>query len=144
MSLSRAEPLRYALVGALATAAHWLTLAALVEAAAWAAWAASGAGAVVGAQVAFAGNRVFTFAGARKRPLLGSWWRFQLTAAAGGVLGMAIVAAGVAAGLHYLLAQALATGVVFVCGYLVNRHWSFRAPARTPAPAPPRLPPGPR
>ncbi|WP_148280206.1 GtrA family protein [Rubrivivax gelatinosus] len=144
MSLSRAEPLRYAVVGALATVAHWLTLAVLVEAAGWAAWTASGAGAALGAQVAFAGNRSFTFAGARQLPLLASWWRFQLTAAAGGALGMAIVAAGVALGVYYLLAQVLATGVVFVCGYLVNRHWSFRPPARRPGPGPRRPPPDPR
>jgi putative flippase GtrA len=27
--------------------------------------------------------------------------------------------------LHYLVAQLLATGTVFVAGYLVNRRWTF-------------------
>jgi predicted glycoside hydrolase/deacetylase ChbG (UPF0249 family) len=43
---------RYTLVGAVATALHYGVLAALVEGAGWAAWLASGTGAVVGAQLA--------------------------------------------------------------------------------------------
>ena len=54
--------IRYSAVGALATAAHYLVLVLCVEAGGWPAYLASGAGAVVGAQVAFAGNRWFTFA----------------------------------------------------------------------------------
>jgi putative flippase GtrA len=47
------------------------------------------------------------------------------TAALGGVLGMAIVAAGVALGAHYLLAQAVATTVVLLLTFAVNRVWAF-------------------
>ena len=114
---------RYALVGAVATAVHWATLAGLVEAAGVAAWLGSGAGVLVGAQVAFLGNRRFTFGhGGVAWP---AWWRFMGTAAAGGTLGMAVVAAGVALGLHYLLAQAGATLVVMLLSFAVNRHWTF-------------------
>ena len=114
---------RYAAVGVAATAAHWATLAVLVEAAGVAAWLGSGAGALVGAQLAFFGNRGFTFGhGGARWP---AWWRFMATAAAGGALGMAIVATGVALGLHYLAAQALATLVVMLLTFAVNRRWSF-------------------
>jgi putative flippase GtrA len=115
--------LRYLLVGGAATAAHWALLALLVEAG-WApAWLASGAGALLGAQLAFFGNRRFTFdhAGA----VAPAWWRFMGTALAGGLLGMAIVGAGVALGWHYLLAQALATATVVLLTFVVNRTWTF-------------------
>ncbi len=115
--------LRYALVGAAATFAHWLTLAGLVEAAHVAPWLASGLGAAVGAQLAFLGNRHFTFA---HRGAWGpAWWRFMGTALLGGVAGMVIVGAGVALGLHYLLAQAVATAAVMLGTYTVNRRWTF-------------------
>ena len=115
--------LRYASVGGLATAAHWALLAVLVEGAGMAPWAASGCGAVLGAQVAFFGNRRYTFGHAG--PLWPAWWRFMGTAALGGGVGMAVVAAGVALGLHYLLAQAVATALGLLLTYTVNRVWTF-------------------
>jgi putative flippase GtrA len=115
---------RYLAVGAAATLSHWLVLALVVECGAVAAWLGSGIGAVVGAQVAFFGNRRYTFdhVGA----LWPAWWRFMGTAALGGLLGMAIVAAGVALGWHYLLAQALATAIGVLLTFAINRHWTFR------------------
>lgn len=115
--------LRYASVGGLATAAHWALLAVLVEGAGMAPWVASGCGAVLGAQVAFFGNRCYTFGHAG--PLWPAWWRFMGTAALGGGVGMAVVAAGVALGLHYLLAQAVATALGLLLTYTVNRVWTF-------------------
>lgn len=115
--------LRYASVGGLATAAHWALLAVLVEGAGMAPWVASGCGAVLGAQVAFFGNRRYTFGHAG--PLWPAWWRFMGTAALGGGVGMAVVAAGVALGLHYLPAQAVATAVGLLLTYTVNRVWTF-------------------
>ena len=120
--------LRYAAVGLLATASHWVLLVLLVELAAWPAWWASGAGAVLGAQVAFVGNRHCTFA---YRGAAGpAWWRFQATAAVGAVLGVGVVAVTVRWGGHYLLAQALATLLVLLFGFGVNQRWSFASPDR--------------
>lgn len=115
---------RYAAVGGVATAAHYLTLVAGVELGHWPAPIGSGAGAVVGAQVAYVGNRWFTFA--HRGAVRASWPRFQLTAALAGGLGMAIVALGVHAGLHYLVAQVIATLVGLVATFAVNRAWTFR------------------
>lgn len=115
---------RYAGVGVAATAAHYLTLMASVELGHWPAPIGSGAGAVVGAQVAYFGNRAFTFA--HRGAIRESWPRFQLTALLAGGLGMAIVALGVAAGLHYLVAQVVATAVGLVATFAVNRAWTFR------------------
>lgn len=115
--------LRYALVGAAATLAHWVLMAVLVEGTGLAPWLASGAGAVFGAQVAFFGNRRFTF---DHRAAIGpAWWKFMGTALAGALAGMAIVAAGVALGLHYLFAQAVATLLVMLLSFAVNRRWTF-------------------
>ena len=116
--------IRYSAVGALATAAHYLVLVLCVEAGGWPAYLASGAGAVVGAQVAFAGNRWFTFA--HRGALRASWPRFQATALLGALFGMAVVALGVRLGLHYLIAQMLATAASLVLTYLINRAWTFR------------------
>ena len=115
--------IRYVAVGGVATAAHWALLVLLVEGAATPAWLASGAGAVLGAQVAFWGNRGFTFA---HRGAVGpAWWRFMGTALLGAGVGMALVAEGVALGVHYLAAQAVATAVVMVLTFAVNRRWTF-------------------
>ena len=115
--------IRYAAIGAGATAAHYLAMTALVEWARVPAWIASGLGAAIGAQVAFFGNRQFTFDHAGER--LPAWFKFMATALMGALLGMAIVAAGVAWGWHYLAAQVLATLCTLVLTYAINRHWTF-------------------
>ena len=114
---------RYGAVGVVATLAHWGLLVLLVEQAGIAPWLGSGAGAVLGAQVAFFANRRWTFAHAG--PLWPAWWRFMGTALLGGAFGMAVVAAGVALGAHYLLAQAVATGAAMLLTFAVNRVWTF-------------------
>lgn len=115
--------LRYALVGVVATATHWGFMALLVSGIHVPAWWASGAGAVLGAQVAFAGNRVFTFG--HLGPWRPAWRRFMGTALLGALAGMAVVAVAVAAGWHYLVAQALATGLVLLLTFTMNRRWTF-------------------
>ena len=87
-------------------------------------WLASGAGAVVGAQVAYLGNRWLTFA--HGGPIGASWLRFQATAAVGALSGMVIVALAVHLGLHDLAGQVLATGAGVVLTFVINRRWTFR------------------
>jgi putative flippase GtrA len=116
---------RYAAVGAVATAVHYAILAGCVEAALLPpSWAAA-LGAWVGAQVAFAGNAWFTFAGAPVTVV--AWLRFQIVAVLGALISFSVVGAGVGAGLHYLVAQAIATLVSLFVTYEVNRRWSFAA-----------------
>ena len=116
--------IRYTAVGAFATAVHYLLLVGCVEHGGWPAYAASGFGAVVGAQVAYAGNRWLTFA--HRGAMRASWPRFQTTALIGALLGMAIVALGVQLGVHYLIAQVLATLASLVLTFAINRVWTFR------------------
>lgn len=125
-SLAAVKPLiRYAMVGAVATLAHYSVLALAVERGWLPAAPAAALGAWVGAQVAYALNVRFTFAGAHAG--FASWWRFQLTAVIGAVLSFAIVGAGVAAGLYYLFAQGIATVLAMGVTYAINRRWSFAA-----------------
>ena len=116
--------MRYAAVGGLATAAHYALLVLCVEHGGWPAFAASGFGAVAGAQVAYVGNRWFTFA--HRGDVRASWPRFQATALLGALLGMVIVALGVQLGTHYLIAQLLATLASLAITFAINRHWTFR------------------
>jgi putative flippase GtrA len=118
--------LQYAAVGAVATAAHYAILVGLVEAGLLAPQRAAALGAWVGAQVAFAGNAAFTFRGAGASVL--SWLRFQVTAVVGAGLSFALVALGVGAGLHYLLAQIVATLINLLVTFEINRRWSFASP----------------
>ena len=114
---------RYAMVGAAATALHYALLVIAVEWGHWPAFVASGAGAVAGAQLAYAGNRWFTFA--HHGAVTASWPRFQATALLGALLGMAIVAIGVQLGVHYVLAQVIATLSMLVLTFAINRAWTF-------------------
>ena len=115
--------LRYVAVGVVATAAHYLLLWLAVELWLWPAWLAAGAGAALGAQVAFVGNRRFTFG--HQGRWLPAWWRFQLTAVLGGVTSMVVVAGGTRLGLHYLLAQLCATLLAMGLTYGINKRWAF-------------------
>ena len=115
---------RYLVVGAAATAVHYVLLAALVELAGSAAAPAAALGAIVGALVAYAGNRHFTFAG--RPPHIRSLPRFLAVAAFGAAANAAIVWTGTeAAGMHYLAAQVVATLFVLWSGFMLNRRWSF-------------------
>jgi putative flippase GtrA len=116
--------IRYTAVGAIATAVHYLLLVLCVESAHWPAFVGSGIGAVVGAQLAYAGNRWLTFA--HRGDMRASWPRFQATALLGALLGTVIVALGVRIGLHYLIAQAIATLTSLVLTFAINRAWTFR------------------
>jgi putative flippase GtrA len=116
--------IRYTAVGVIATAVHYLLLVLCVEHFGWSAYMASGFGAVVGAQVAYAGNRWFTFA--HRGEVSASWPRFQATAVLGALLGMAIVGVSVRLGVHYLLAQVAATLTSLVLTFAINRAWTFR------------------
>ena len=116
--------IRYGAVGAMATAVHYLLLVLCVERGGWSAWWASGFGAVLGAQVAYLGNRWFTFA--HRGGVGASWPRFQATALFGALLGMAVVALAVRLGLYYVLAQMLATALSLLLTFGINRVWTFR------------------
>ena len=104
---------------------HYAALFILVEVAHLAAGWAAAIGATAGAFVAYLGNRRFTFTGSRARHRQ-ALPRFLAVAALGAAVSGSMVWLGSAAlGVHYLLAQVLASAVVLVMTYRLNRAWSF-------------------
>ncbi|KGM31630.1 GtrA family protein [Inquilinus limosus] len=121
---------RYAGVGAVATAVHYMVLVGLVESGGAAPLPATLAGYVAGGLVSYALNRRLTFAGGR--PHREAAWRFVAVAASGfawtGLL-MALLVGRL--GAPYLPAQAATTLVVLFWGFLANRLWTFARPQGT-------------
>lgn len=126
--LSRAvvrDFLRFAMVGAVATAAHYAVLVALVQFAGIGPVIATVCGFAVGAVVSYTLNRRYTFA---VRPeFMRGFLKFAAVVGIGALLNAAIVAFFVNAGLYYLVAQVIATGVVFIWNFAGARLIVFRA-----------------
>jgi putative flippase GtrA len=115
---------RYLLIGLLATAVQYGLLVALVELTGAAAAPAAAFSAACGALAAYAGNRRFTFAGGA--PHGQALPRFLAVAAFGAAASCAVVWSGTEIlGMHYLVAQAVATTLVLWSGFVLNRRWSF-------------------
>ncbi len=117
--------LAYAAIGAVGTGFHYLTLVALVSRARLDPVAATSCGFVVGAVVNYVGNYHLTFRS--RRGHVGTMGRFFAVAAAGMAVNAAVMAlCHRALGIHYLVSQVLATGLVVVLTFLANRAWTFR------------------
>jgi putative flippase GtrA len=116
--------LRYAGAGAIGTATHYALLVVLVQLAGVAAVVASTAGAIAGAVVNYLLNHRYTFAS--DKPHSRALPRFVVVSLAGIAVNAAVVATLVSgASAHYLLAQVVATAVVLVLGFAINRIWTF-------------------
>jgi putative flippase GtrA len=117
--------LRFALVGAVATAAHYLVLITLAELAGVDPVLATVVGFGVGAIVSYTLNRRYTFA---VRPeFMRGLAKFLVVIAIGAVLNAAIVAFFIRTGLHYMIAQVIATGLVLIWNFAASRLVVFRA-----------------
>ena len=115
---------RFAMAGGAGTACHYLVLVALVSLAGMAPGRAAFAGAIAGACVVYLLNRRYTFASSRSH--VQALPRFALMAALGAVLNGVLVGLLSAAGLYFLLAQVLATGLILVINFVVSKLWIFR------------------
>ena len=116
--------LRFASVGAIGTGLQYVVYVLLVRSHVVDAVVASATGFTAGALVNYAMNATLVFRSARahRRAL----WRFFAVAAVGLGLNSAMVAAATGSfGLHYLLAQMTATGVVLLWTFSGNRWWTF-------------------
>ena len=116
--------LRFAAVGAVATAAHYAVLFSLVEFAGVAPLTATVIGFLTGGVVCYVLNRRFTF---EERPAYARGLvKFLIVITIGGAVNAAIFAFFVGQGLHYMLAQAIATLIVLVWNYAGARLVVFR------------------
>lgn len=114
----------YAGVGAIGTAAQYGVLIAAVNVAGTGPVAGSTAGALTGAIVNYLLNRRFTFRSSAKHS--STLPRFAMAACAGIVVNGLAMKAMTAAGLHYLVAQVIATALVLALTFTINSMWTFR------------------
>ncbi len=119
---------RYAAVGAVATACHYGALLIAVERWGITPSVASFMAALLGACVAYEGNRHLTFH-ASAAPPRQAITRFAATAMVAALLHGAIVGTSDALGAPYLLMQGVATVTVMFLTYEINRRWTFAARA---------------
>ena len=119
-----AQFVRFASVGLLGTSCHYLTLMVLVGTGLNPV-TASACGFIVGALINYTLNRRFTFRSAIAHRT--GLPRFLTIAGAGLLLNTTVMALlTVGLGLHYLLAQLVATGLVLFWNFFGNRLWTFR------------------
>jgi putative flippase GtrA len=117
--------LRFAAVGAVATAAHYAVMIALTELAGFNPVTATVCGFAVGAVVSYTLNRIYTFS---VRPAFGRGLvKFLVVVGIGAVLNAAIVAFFIELRLHYMIAQVIATCVVLIWNFAGARLVVFRA-----------------
>jgi putative flippase GtrA len=117
----------FAGVGAVATACQYVVLLCLVELAHMPPVPAAVLGYLAGATVGYTLNRQITFRSGRSHREAAL--RFGAVATVGlaaNALIMQICAEVL--GLHYLVAQLAATGIVLIWNFFANRHWTFKEP----------------
>ena len=125
MSLSR-QFSAFAVVGLFAAVAHYGSLVTLVEGFGWQAVPATLVGYVAGGIVSYLLNRRHTFAS--DRPHEEATWRFAAVAGVGfGLTWVFMHLLHDRAGIQYLLAQLVTTGIVLVWSFAANKFWTFKS-----------------
>lgn len=114
---------RFLLVGGIATGIQYAILILLVRGFSVAPTPASCAGFVLSAITNYLLNYRFTFRS--RRPHGPAAAKFGVLAGAGLLINAGIMHWSVAAGVQYLLAQVLATGVVLFWNFIGNTLWTF-------------------
>jgi putative flippase GtrA len=123
---------RFALVGAAATAAQYAILIVLVREAGVSPTPASAIGFVVSAIGNYLLNYYFTFRSRRSHG--GALAKFLLLAGGGlAINSLLMQLLVVGAGWYYMVAQVCATAVVFLWNFIGNSFWTFGAPERVDA-----------
>jgi putative flippase GtrA len=123
MHLSRF--VRFTVVGGVATAIQYAILILLVRGFGMGPTAASSIGFVLSAGVNYLLNYRFTFHS--DRPHGPAAAKFALLAATGLLINAVIMHLMTGAGVHYLIAQVCATGVVLLWNFIGNTMWTFGA-----------------
>lgn len=116
--------LRFAIVGAIATAVHYSVLVGLVELAGLNAVAATTIGFSVGAVVSYVLNRKVTFDSDQPHGI--AFAKYATVLAVGLAINGAIVAGLLYVGVYYLIAQPIATGLVLFWNFGASRLLVFR------------------
>ena len=125
LRLIASQFLRFATVGGIATAIHYLILVALVQGVNMNAVWASTIGFIISAVCNYLLNYRFTFRSnvEHRRAVI----KFFVVAGVGLMLNsLTMLITTEYMGLHYLLAQVLATGLVLLWNFTGNRLWTFK------------------
>ena len=118
---------KFAGVGIIGTAAHYVTLIFLVQLINANAVLASSIGAIMGAIVNYFLNYHFTFQSSKRHHE--ALTKFFAVATVGFFLnGILMTALTISLEIYYLLAQVITTGLVLVWNFTGNRYWTFRTP----------------
>lgn len=114
----------FALVGAIGTAGHYLTLILLVELLNKTAAIATTAGFIVGAIINYILNYRITFNS--NKPHHQTLAKFLLIAAIGAVINSSLMYLGTnILQYYYLLVQVIATLIVLLWNFIINKIWVF-------------------
>ncbi|WP_059414490.1 GtrA family protein [Cupriavidus basilensis] len=113
---------RFLGAGATATALHYVTLIALVSSGA-PALPASAAGSVVGLLTHYFISSRWVFVHVHPERI--AFVRFFLVSALAFLLNSLLMLAGLAVGLHYLIAQIVSTLLVMLVNYVLHANWTF-------------------
>ncbi|GAM98686.1 hypothetical protein U91I_02321 [alpha proteobacterium U9-1i] len=116
---------RFLIVGAIATSAHYTVLIVLREVFGVDPVIGTVIGYATGTIVSYLLNRRFTF---ETRPAFGRGLaKFVLVNVVGAGLNAMIVWLATSVGAHYMVGQVIATGLVFVFNFAAARYFVFRA-----------------
>jgi putative flippase GtrA len=115
---------KFILVGGTGTALHYVVIILAVAVLSVPPGYAAFIGASVGAFANYLLNRRFTFDS--RRPHRETLPRFVLMASAGAVLNGIAVGMLSITGMHFLLAQAIATVSILILNFVVSKTWIFR------------------
>ena len=111
-------------VGAVGTAGHYLTLVLLVEALHRDPVLSTSMGFVVGAMINYILNYKYTFSSNKAHHE--TLFRFLLVALIGALINSGIMYVGTTLwSVNYLLTQIVATGIVLVQNFTLNKLWTF-------------------
>lgn len=116
--------LTFAGVGAIGTAGHYVTLLIFVEIFSVAPVYATTFGFIVGATINYFLNYKYTFRS--DKPHTEALVKFFVIAVLGAIINSAIMYLGVGyTKFHYIVIQFLATGLVLLWNFLLNKYWTF-------------------
>jgi putative flippase GtrA len=117
------QVIRFVAGGAVGTAFHYATLIGWVELLGLGVVSGTLLGFTVGALVNYAIARRFVFETTRSHA--SALPRFAIVASTGAAINTAIVAGVFGLGVHYLVAQVVATCIVLAWNFVLNKHWTF-------------------
>jgi putative flippase GtrA len=115
---------RFIAAGAVGTTAHYVLLIGLVELSGWRPAIASSAGMLLGAAINYVLNRNFVFR-SRASHYRGLPRFLTVAAIAFSLNALVMTVATEGAGLPYLVAQVLSTGIITMMTFAAHRAWTF-------------------